>query len=113
MDELRVVVSLLPDAVILTDAKRHIRLVSPGFQSIFGYDCDEVVGQTTQFLYAAPEHFFEQGRVRFNPTYNSATLLSFASFAKRAARSSRRSFAPSPSAASTVMYWAIGECSRT
>ena len=42
----------MPDAVLLADAQRRIRLVNSAFTIKFGYRADEVIGRTTEFLYA-------------------------------------------------------------
>jgi PAS domain S-box-containing protein len=44
----------LPDAVVLCDSQRRIRLVNPAFGQQFGWAQDEVVGRDTLFLYADP-----------------------------------------------------------
>ncbi len=44
--------SELPDAVVMTDEARRIRLVNPAFVRHFGYSLDEVVGRLPDFLYA-------------------------------------------------------------
>ena len=57
----------LPEAMVLTDAERRVRLVNPAFASTFGYRPDEVIGLSTEQLYANPEEFHEQGRRRYSP----------------------------------------------
>lgn len=56
----------IPDAVILTDTERRIRHVNPAFRGMFGYPAEEAIGRTTEFLYADPADFAEQGRRRFH-----------------------------------------------
>ncbi|SFN94674.1 PAS domain S-box-containing protein [Formivibrio citricus] len=53
------------DSVIFADTSRRIRLVNPAFTRTFGYSADEVIGRTTEFLYADPADYIEQGRRRF------------------------------------------------
>ncbi|MEM8560567.1 MAG: PAS domain S-box protein, partial [Bacteroidota bacterium] len=56
-----------PDALVLAAPDRTIVGVNPAFERLFGYAPDEVIGQTTQMLYAHPEDYEEQGRVRYHP----------------------------------------------
>ncbi|WP_395700153.1 PAS domain S-box protein [Aquabacterium sp.] len=55
----------LPDAMILTDAQRHIRLANPAFTELFGYAAEEVLGRRTEFLYADAADFSAIGETRF------------------------------------------------
>ncbi|MGC4079818.1 MAG: PAS domain S-box protein [Rubrivivax sp.] len=54
---LRRVVDSMNDIVVLTDAERRIRLVNQAFMRQFGYAAEEVIGRTTQFLYADPAQY--------------------------------------------------------
>lgn len=54
------------DSVVFTDSERHICRVNPSFMRMFGYTADEVLGHTTEFLYADPADYSEQGRRRFH-----------------------------------------------
>ncbi|MFT3953220.1 MAG: PAS domain S-box protein [Piscinibacter sp.] len=51
----------MPDAVVLADAERRIRLVNPAFTTKFGYGIDEIAGRTTEFLYADTADFVAAG----------------------------------------------------
>ncbi len=55
----------MSDALIYVDAQRHVLRVNPAFVTIFGYPAHEVIGRTTEFLYADPADFVAQGRLRF------------------------------------------------
>jgi two-component system, cell cycle sensor histidine kinase and response regulator CckA len=57
----------MSDALIFADGQRRIRRVNPAFVSTFGYSADEVIGRTTEFLYADPDDYANQGRLRFQP----------------------------------------------
>ncbi len=52
----------LPDALALTDPQRRIRLVNAAFTAQFGYAAEEVIGRSTEFLYADPHDFAALGR---------------------------------------------------
>jgi len=54
----------LSDALIYTSPQRQILLVNPAFTAAFGYTQDEVLGRTTEFLYADREGFDAVGQVR-------------------------------------------------
>ncbi len=66
--EFRAIFRSLPDAIIFADEKRQIVMVNPAFTDIFGYQSQEVLGRTTQFLYANSADFYHQGEQRFNVT---------------------------------------------
>lgn len=56
----------MPDAAVFADPDRRIRMVNPAFTQMFGYLPDEVIGRTTEFAYADPADYVDQGRRRFN-----------------------------------------------
>ena len=64
--ELENILNALPDAIVYADAERRIRKVNPAFVRLFGYEPDEVLGQTTRFIYTSDEAYAEQGRLRYN-----------------------------------------------
>jgi two-component system, cell cycle sensor histidine kinase and response regulator CckA len=55
----------MSDALIFADSQRRIRRVNPAFVTTFGYSAEEVIGRTTEFLYADPSDYAIQGRLRF------------------------------------------------
>jgi len=55
----------LPDALVLAGRDRRIIEVNPAFTALFGYAKDEVIGRTTEFLYADPADYEATGRARF------------------------------------------------
>jgi PAS domain S-box-containing protein len=57
----------MSDALVFADAQWRIRRVNPAFVATFGYDAEEVIGRSTEFLYADPADFAAQGRQRFLP----------------------------------------------
>ncbi|MCA9265962.1 MAG: PAS domain S-box protein [Planctomycetales bacterium] len=60
------IVNAVPDALMLADMDRRITLCNRGTTRMFGYQPQELVGQTTSMLYANPEDYSVQGDVRFN-----------------------------------------------
>lgn len=55
-----------PDAIVICDIDRRIESVNPRFSEVFGYAADEIVGQTTEILYADSRVYHEQGERRFH-----------------------------------------------
>lgn len=64
--EFQLIFDALPMGVIFADSQRRITRVNPAFEAMFGYAEEDVVGNETKMLYADPEHFVTQGRLRFN-----------------------------------------------
>lgn len=60
------------DAVVFTDAERRIQAVNPAFTRLYGYTAEDVLGRTTEFLYAHPQEFGEQGKLRYHRTADAA-----------------------------------------
>lgn len=56
----------VPDAVVITDTERQIKMVNPSFTRMFGYEPNEVCGQSTAILYADEAEWERQGNLRFN-----------------------------------------------
>ncbi len=57
----------ISDSVLFADTERHILRVNQAFSRLFGYTTEDVIGHTTEFLYADPADYAEQGRLRFHP----------------------------------------------
>lgn len=55
----------IPDAIIFADTQRRIVLNNPAVHTMFGYRDAELLGHTTEMLYANPQDFIDQGRKRF------------------------------------------------
>lgn len=55
----------LPDAVIMANTERRITWVNPAFETLFGYQREELIGETTQALYAEEESYREQSQSRY------------------------------------------------
>ncbi|HEX2935529.1 MAG TPA: PAS domain S-box protein [Bacteroidales bacterium] len=60
------VFNTITDAVIITDKERKITLSNKGVESIFGYSSDEIIGKSTETLYAGKEFFLKAGKEVFN-----------------------------------------------
>lgn len=56
-----------PDGMIETDMHRNIRSVNPGVQRIFGYEPGELIGQSTQLLYASKDDWNKIGQCIEDP----------------------------------------------
>jgi len=58
--------SSIPDAIVYTDLDRNVIGINHAFTSIFGYDMDDLTGQTTSFFYESIEEYERQGRIRYH-----------------------------------------------
>lgn len=61
----------MTDAIVVTNPQRQIVSINPAFTKLFGYQQEEVHGQTTQIIYASPESYLQQGKLRYNETENA------------------------------------------
>lgn len=57
----------ITDAVIFADINRRIAMINPAVRAMFGYDDSELIGNTTEILYADKTDYIEQGRRRYRP----------------------------------------------
>ncbi|WP_158498873.1 PAS domain S-box protein [Magnetospira sp. QH-2] len=62
------IINHMADALVMTDPERRIVLINPAVSELFGYDMNDLSGQTTAVLYESTEEFERQGRLRFNMT---------------------------------------------
>lgn len=63
--EFQAIFNSITDAIVFTDLNRQIVMTNPAFESIFGYNLKDVQGKTTQFFYANPDEYQQQGKKRF------------------------------------------------
>ncbi len=63
--EFKAIFSSMPDAAIFTDAQRRIAAVNQAFIKIFGYDSEEVIGRTTEFLYETKTDYLEEHGIKY------------------------------------------------
>ena len=61
----------IPDGVMFTDTERHIIMVNPAVHSMFGYSGQELIGNTTEMLYADKADYLDQGRRRYRTGSNT------------------------------------------
>ena len=61
------IVNGIPNALLFTNMSREIIAVNPGFEKIFGYKAEEVIGSTTQTLFAALEDYEKIGKAIRDP----------------------------------------------
>ncbi len=65
--EFAAIFNSISDGIVFVDAQRHIVRINPAFTMMFGYQLEEISGQTTQLIYANPDDYSRQGQARFNP----------------------------------------------
>ncbi len=58
----------VPDATVIAGPDRRIALANAAVTDIFGYSPEELIGQTTETLYASHEDYVEQGHGGHNPS---------------------------------------------
>ncbi len=56
----------IPDAIILAGMDRRITYCNPAVARVFGYESEELVGQSTRMLYADEADFTREGALRFH-----------------------------------------------
>jgi PAS domain S-box-containing protein len=56
----------ISDGVVITNTERKILLANNGMQSTFGYSTEEIIGKSTEILYADKEKFVQAGETIFN-----------------------------------------------
>ncbi|MDR9436673.1 MAG: EAL domain-containing protein [Thiohalophilus sp.] len=56
----------ITDAIVMANPKREIQWCNPAFLQIFGYTLDELQGRQTRIIYADPDEYERQGRLRYN-----------------------------------------------
>jgi PAS domain S-box-containing protein len=64
--EFAAIFNSINDALVFVDPQRRIIMINPAFTTIFGYQFAEIAGQTTEFFYADPEAYKEQGQGKYN-----------------------------------------------
>ncbi len=56
----------ITDAVVFADTERRIVMGHPAIYQMFGYTDEELIGQSTEMLYASKQGYVEQGKNRYN-----------------------------------------------
>ncbi len=64
--EFEAIFKAIPDGVVFVDLNRQIVMCNPALTTIFGYTPEEIIGKHTKVLYASPEDYEVQGKLRFN-----------------------------------------------
>lgn len=55
----------ITDGVVITNHKREIMMANRGMKTTFGYSAEELIGNTTEMLYAEPEMYHSAGEMVF------------------------------------------------
>jgi PAS domain S-box-containing protein len=64
--EFEAIFNSISDAVVFVNLQRQIIMINKAFTDIFGYQLEEVKGKTTQFFYAEPDDYLDQGEKRYH-----------------------------------------------
>jgi len=64
--EFQAIFNSISDVVVFVDARRRVRMVNSALEPVFGYTQEELQRKETRILYAHPEDFDEQGKIRYN-----------------------------------------------
>jgi len=70
--EFEAMFNAISDAVLFVDTDRRIVMINPSVYTMFGYSDEDLVGHTTEILYADKEDFLDQGRRRYRTDQQSA-----------------------------------------
>jgi PAS domain S-box-containing protein len=62
----RTVFESATDAMVFANPRREMVLVNPAVTNMFGYSAGELIGRTTEFLYASKKDYEKQGRLRYH-----------------------------------------------
>ncbi len=60
------VFNAMTDSIVITDRNRRIQLTNKGLETTFGYKPEELIGKTTETLYADPTEYHEAGKAVFD-----------------------------------------------
>lgn len=63
----------IPDAIVYADVDRRIVATNPGLLHTFGYEPDELIGQSALVLYASADEFAHQGELRYHAGAHAST----------------------------------------
>ncbi len=69
--EFEAMFNAIPDAVMFADLQRRIVLTNPAVHKMFGYKNEELIGNTTEMLYADKEDYRKQGQLRYRQGKNT------------------------------------------
>ncbi len=65
--EFEAIFNSISEAITFANLQRQVVMVNPAFKTIFGYDPEEAVGQSTAIFYADQADYEEQGKIRYRP----------------------------------------------
>lgn len=73
--EFEAIVNSISDAVVFVDINRKIIAVNPAITTMFGYSLSDLSGLTTEILYANPDDFKNQAKVRYGTNTNPSKTV--------------------------------------
>jgi PAS domain S-box-containing protein len=64
--EFEAIFNSMSDGAVFTDIERRVIMANPAFLAMFGRSLEEILGQTTEFLYNSKEDYEKLGRKRYH-----------------------------------------------
>lgn len=83
IDDLARVFYDLPDAVFLVNPDRTIAMVNPAGVRMFGYELEEIAGETTRRFYPSDAEYERQGQLRYNMEVDAKPGIYVARFKRK------------------------------
>lgn len=74
----------IPDGVVITNTRREIQLANKGMESTFGYKPEELLGKTTEELYADRGNYLQAGTAVFDKSAKDERDLYVTSYRNKA-----------------------------
>jgi|GEM_PF-421717 PAS domain S-box-containing protein len=64
--EFEAIFNAISDGAVFTDTQRRVVMANPAFLDMFGWSLEEIIGQTTEFLYPSKAEYEELGKSRYH-----------------------------------------------
>ncbi|MFZ5450990.1 MAG: PAS domain S-box protein [Thermodesulfobacteriota bacterium] len=64
--EFEAIFNAISDGAVFVDTRRRVIMANPAFLAMFGWSLEEIIGQTTEFLYPSKAEYEELGKSRYH-----------------------------------------------